>query len=66
MEALQISNIHIANSQRNSILGEIIIVFKYNVTTISSKYMVFHHIYKELVYFDQFERLLIRDFDQFL
>ena len=36
------------NSQRNIILGGIIIVFKYNLTTISSEYMILHHIYKEL------------------
>jgi hypothetical protein len=39
---------YIANLQRNIILDGIILVFKYNLTTISSKYMVLHHIYKEL------------------
>jgi hypothetical protein len=62
---------HIANSQRNRILGGIIIVFKYNLTTISSKYMVLHHIYKELnillyIYFINLRDFWFVDFGQFL
>jgi hypothetical protein len=54
-------------------INYITIVFKlYNLTTISSEYMILHHIYKELnlllyIFINwSLERLLIRDFDQFL
>jgi hypothetical protein len=58
VEALQFPNIYIANSQRNGILGGIIIVFKFKIYDPSLHLQRTEFI---IVYFYQYKGFLIRD-----